>query len=56
MPLRLVYELEEDVVDRSSDEGTQVEKFSIDTVQGRLKKVTFPRVFAVEEFQQVENE
>lgn len=52
--LGLVHELEEDVVDGSPDECTQVEKFPVDSVQGSFQKVAFPRIFAVEQFQQLE--
>jgi hypothetical protein len=36
VPLSLVYKLEKDIVDGSSDKGAQVEEFAIDPVEGRL--------------------
>lgn len=43
----LIHELEENVVDRTSDVGPQVQEFSVNTVQGSLEEVTFPRIFGV---------
>lgn len=48
MPLSLVYKLEKDIVDGSSDKGAEVEEFAIDAVQRRLEEVALARVFAVE--------
>lgn len=53
VPLRLVHELEEDVVDRAPDERAQVEEFAVDAVQRRLEKVALARVLAVEELEQL---
>jgi hypothetical protein len=47
--------LEEDIIDGSSDEGSQVEEFTIDTVKGSLEEVSFSRVFRVEEFQELQD-
>lgn len=47
----LVDELEEDVVDRASDEGTEVEEFAVDSVKGRLEEVSLAWVLAVEELE-----
>ena len=53
MSFGLVYELEEDVVDGSTDECSQVEEFPVDPVQGGLQEVAFPWIFAIEQFQQL---
>jgi hypothetical protein len=49
--LRLVDELEEDVVDRAANEGAEVEELAVDAVEGRLEEVSLARVFTVEEFE-----
>lgn len=46
--LRLVDELEKDVVDRFSNVGSQVEEFAVQSVQGGLEKVALAWIFAVE--------
>ena len=56
MPLRFVDEVEEDIIDRSSDERAEVEEFAVNAVQGRLEEITLARVFRVEEFEEVEHE
>ena len=33
---------QEEVVDLFSDEGTQTQKFAVDSMQNRLQKVSFP--------------
>ena len=48
MSLGLVYELEEYVVYRPSDEGTQVEEFAVDTMQCGLQEIALSRIFGVE--------
>ena len=48
---RLVDELEEDIVDGTSDERSQVQELAVDTVECGLEKVSLPRVFRVEQFQ-----
>lgn len=53
MSLRLVDELEEDVVDRPTDEGAKVEEFPVDPVEGRLEEVALAGVLAVEEFKEL---
>jgi hypothetical protein len=53
---RLIDELEKDVVDGSTDKGTEVEELSIDTVEGGLEEVPLPRVLRIEKFQEVQNE
>lgn len=52
-PLRLVHKLKEDVVDRSSDERSQIEEFAVYPVKGRLQKVSFPGIFGIEKFQKL---
>lgn len=56
MPLRLVDELEKDVVDGTSNESAEVEEFAIDTMKGGLEEISFSRIFAVEELKKVEHE
>jgi hypothetical protein len=48
-----VDELEEDVVDGASDEGTEIEEFAIDTVERRLQKVSFTGIFAVKQIEEL---
>lgn len=55
-PFCLVGELEKDVVDGAADEGPQVEELAVDAVQGRLQEVPFPRIFGVEQLQELEDE
>ena len=47
----LVDKLEKHVIDRSTDEGSEVEEFAIDSMQGRLEEIPFPRILAVEKFE-----
>lgn len=47
VPFFFIDELEKDIVDRTTDERTQVEEFAIDTMQSCLQKVALTRVFAV---------
>ena len=54
--LGLVDELEEYVVDRTTNERSEVEEFSVDSVKGRLEEITLSRVLAVEEFQKLHND
>ena len=54
--LRFVCELEENIVDGSTDVRPQVQEFSIDTMQGGLEEIAFPRVFRVKQFKQLKNE
>ena len=49
----LVYELEEDVVDRTTDVGSQVQKLPIDAMQGRFQEVSFPWIFRVKKLQKL---
>lgn len=51
--LSLIRELEEDVVDRSANVGSQVQELSVNTMQGCLEEVTLTRVFRVEQLQQL---
>lgn len=50
--LRLVDELEKDVVDGASDEGSQVQEFAVDAVEGRLEEVALAGVFRVKQVEQ----
>lgn len=49
----LVDEAQENVVDLFSYEGAKSQEFSVYTMKHSFKKVTFARVFGVEEFQQL---
>jgi hypothetical protein len=53
MALGLVDELEEDVVDGTSDEGSEVEEFAVDAVEGRFEEVALSRVFRVEQLKKL---
>ena len=46
---------QEEVVDLFSDEGTQTQKFAVDSMQNRLQKVSFPedQVFTCTNFPRV---
>jgi hypothetical protein len=50
-----VDELEEYVIDRTTDERSEVEEFAVDSVKGGLEEITLSRVFAVEKFQELQN-
>ena len=52
-PLSLIGELEENIVDRSADVWSQVQKFAINPMQGSLEEIAFPGIFGVEQFQQL---
>lgn len=54
--LRLVGELEEDVVDGAADKGPQVEKLAIDAMEGRLEEIPLPGILRVEQLEQREDE
>jgi hypothetical protein len=45
---RFVRKLKKNVVDRTSNIGPEIEKFSINPVQGCLEKVAFSRILGVE--------
>jgi hypothetical protein len=49
----LVDELVEDVVDRPTDEGAEVEELAVDAVEGRLEEIALAGVFAVEELEEL---
>ena len=49
----LVYELEKYVVDRASDVWSEVEKLSINPMEGGLEKISFARVFRIEQFKKL---
>ena len=55
-PLSFICELEEDIVDRSANEGPEVEELPIDAVQRRLEEIPFSWVLRVEQFEKLENE
>lgn len=51
--LGLVCELEENVVDGSTDIRPQVQEFSVDAVQSGFEEIAFPRVLGVKQLQQL---
>jgi hypothetical protein len=53
VPFGLVNKLEENVVDGSSDEGSKIEEFTVDTVQRGLQEIPFPGVFTVEKLEEL---
>lgn len=56
VPLRLVDERVEDVVDRLADEGAVRHELAVDAVQDRLEVVALARVLRVEQLEQPEEE
>lgn len=50
-PFCFVNELKEDVVDRASDEGSQVQELAVYSVEGRLQEVSLSRILGIKEFQ-----
>ena len=55
MTFSLVDELEEYVIYRTANEGSEVEKFAVNAMKGGFEEITFSRVLRVEEFEKVEN-
>ena len=51
--LSLIDELEEYIVDRSSDKWSQVEEFTIYTVESSFQKVSLTRIFRIKKLQQL---
>ena len=49
--LRLIDELEEDIVDGASDVRSEIQEFPVDPVQRCLEEIPFAWIFRVEEFQ-----
>lgn len=54
MPFRLVYEMEEYVVDGAADERTEIKEFAVDAVERRLKEVTLAGILRIEELEEIE--
>lgn len=50
-----VDETQENIVDLFSYEGAQSQEFTVDTMEHSFKKVTFARIFRVEELQQLKS-
>lgn len=48
-----VDETQENVVDLFSYEGAEAQEFSVNTMKHSFQKVTFTRIFRVEQFQQL---
>lgn len=49
--LSFINELEKDIVDGTANVGSEVEEFAIDSVQSRLKEISLPRVFRIEQLE-----
>ena len=45
---RLIGKVKEDIVDRTTNIGTEVEEFAIDSMESGFKEVSFTRVFGIE--------
>ncbi len=56
MAFSLVNELEEDVVDRTTNKGSQVEEFAVNAMQRCLQEVALPGILRIEEFKKIEYE
>ena len=56
MSLRLINETEENVIDASPDGGAQVQELSIYPVKSRLEEISFPGIFRIEQFKEIEDE
>lgn len=44
----LISELEENIVDRTTNIRPQIQEFAINAMQGSFEEVAFPRVFGIE--------
>lgn len=55
MSFRLVDKVEEDIVNRPSNEGAKIKEFAIDTVQGRLEKIALTRILRVKELEEIQD-
>lgn len=53
MPFGLVYKLEKDVVDGTTNERSEVEEFAVDSVKSSLEEIAFAGVFTVEKLEQL---
>lgn len=52
--LGLVSELEENIVDRTTNIRPQVQEFAVNAMQGGFEEVAFPGVFGIKQLQQLE--
>jgi hypothetical protein len=55
MTFSLVDELEEYVIYRTANEGSEVKEFAVNAMEGSLKEITFSGVLRVEEFEKIED-
>ena len=55
MPFRFVDKVEENIVDRPSNRGPEIEELSVDPVKGGLQKIAFSWILRIEEFQEVQD-
>jgi len=56
MSFSFIDKMEEDVINGTTNESTKGEHFAIDPMQSGLEKISFPRVFRVEQFEEIEHE
>ena len=56
VPLCLVDEVVEDVVDLFPDEGSETEELAVNSVQRRLEEISLPRILRVKEAEKIRNE
>lgn len=56
VPLGLVNEVIEHVVDRPTDGGPQVQELAVDSMERGLEEIAFAGIFRVEKLEEVENE
>mmetsp|Transcript_51294 Transcript_51294/g.120285 ORF Transcript_51294/g.120285 Transcript_51294/m.120285 type:complete len:461 (+) Transcript_51294:85-1467(+) len=54
--LRFVDDLEEDVLNSTSDEGSQGHEFAVDAVQDRLQVIPLPWILGIEQLQELQHE
>jgi hypothetical protein len=52
-PLRLIRELEEDVVNGAANERAEVEEFAVDSVECSFEEISFARVFGIEQLKEL---
>lgn len=55
MPLSFIDKLEKDVVDGTSNKGSQIEEFAVDAMESGLEEIAFSGVLAVKELEKVEH-
>lgn len=51
--LRLVDELIENVIDRSTDEGAQIQEFAVDSMERCFEEISLAWIFTIEQLEQL---